>query len=193
MTNPVTLFKQWFEEALAHPDLREPTAMSVATCTTEGRPSNRILLLKQVDEQGFVFFTNYEGRKSLELAKNPHAALCFYWMPLDKQVRIEGRAEKVSDSESDAYFASRERGRQIGAWASQQSQQLESREALNARAEAIEARYAGKAIPRPPHWGGWRVVPERIEFWHQGNFRLHDRFVFTRSKTGDWVKTYLYP
>jgi pyridoxamine 5'-phosphate oxidase len=192
MTDPIALFNTWFDEARAHPAISEPTAMTLATTAPDGTPSARIILLKQADTEGFVFFTNYQGRKSLELAKNPKAALCFYWMPLDKQVRIEGSVTKVTDAESDAYFASRERGRQIGAWASLQSQSLASRDTLEERVRAIEKQYEGKPIPRPPHWGGWRLAPERIEFWHQGDYRLHDRYVFTREENA-WVKTYLYP
>ncbi|MFZ4125973.1 MAG: pyridoxamine 5'-phosphate oxidase [Rickettsiales bacterium] len=192
MTDPIALFTTWFSEAKAHSAISEPTAMTLATATISGTPSARIVLLKQVDTAGFVFFTNYHGRKSVELADNPKAALCFYWMPLEKQVRVEGHVEKVSDAASDAYFNSRERGRQIGAWASLQSQPLASREALDARFEAIEKQYEGKPIPRPPHWGGWRLVPKTIEFWHQGQYRLHDRFIFTRENDA-WVKTYLYP
>ncbi|MBN8543753.1 MAG: pyridoxamine 5'-phosphate oxidase [Alphaproteobacteria bacterium] len=192
MTDPFTLFNTWFAEAKAHASISEPTAMTLATATPTGTPSARIVLLKQVDTEGFVFFTNYQGRKSLELAGNPQAALCFYWMPLEKQVRIEGTVIKVSDRESDAYFNSRERGRQIGAWASLQSQSLESREALENRVQEIEKQYEGKPIPRPPHWGGWRLVPQTIEFWHQGQYRLHDRYIFTRENDA-WIKTYLYP
>lgn len=193
METPVPLFCEWFDKAILHPDIAEPTAMTLATATTDGVPSARIVLLKEVSEAGFTFFTNYQGRKSVELAANPNAALCFYWMPLNLQIRVEGRVEKVSDAESDAYFASRDRGRQIGAWASLQSQPLASREALEQRVNAIEQRYAGQDVPRPPHWGGWRLVPEHIEFWHQGDYRLHERFVFTRQADGGWNKTYLYP
>lgn len=192
MSDPVQLFNEWFAKAKEHPGISEPTAMTLATATADGRPSARIVLLKQADTEGFVFFTNYQGRKSVEIAENPHAALCFYWMPLNLQVRVEGAVKKVSDKESDDYFASRERGRQIGAWASQQSQPLNTREELEARFAEIEAKYEGKDVPRPPHWGGWRLVPESIEFWHQGTYRLHDRFVFTRLN-GEWVKTYLNP
>jgi pyridoxamine 5'-phosphate oxidase len=193
MTDPIALFHAWFAEAKAHPAITEPTAMTVATATRDGTPSARILLLKQVDTEGFVFFTNYEGRKSVELAANPKAALCFYWMPLEKQVRVEGAVVKTSAAESDAYFASRERGRQIGAWASLQSQPLPTRDTLDERVAALEAEYAGKPIPRPPHWGGWRLIPSRIEFWHQGAHRLHDRYAFTLDAGGAWVKTDLYP
>jgi len=193
MNDPIALFSHWLAEAKAHPAITEPTAMTLATATPTGTPSARIILLKDFDKDGFVFFTNYEGRKSIELKTNPAAALSFYWMPLERQVRIEGAAEKISAAESDAYFATRERGRQIGAWASLQSQTLDSRETLEARIRALEAEYEGKNVPRPPHWGGWRLVPHSIEFWHQGRYRLHDRYVFTREHDADWVKTYLYP
>jgi pyridoxamine 5'-phosphate oxidase len=193
MTDPFALFQEWFADARQHAGIAEPTAMTLATATADGKPSARIVLLKQADDGGFVFFTNYEGRKSHELMANPEAALCFYWMPLERQIRIEGRVEKTSATESDAYFASRTRGKQIGAWASLQSQPLDDRHTLEARYQEIEARFAGQSVPRPPYWGGWRLVPRRVEFWHQGDFRLHDRWVFTRGADGDWTKHYLYP
>ncbi len=193
MTDPITLFQEWFADAKNHAGIAEPTAMTLATATTEGKPSARIVLLKQADEKGFVFFTNYEGRKSHELMANPEAALCFYWMKLERQIRIEGHVQKTSAAESDEYFASRDRRKQIGAWASLQSQTLPDRHNLETRYQEIEARYAGKPVPRPPYWGGWRLVPRTIEFWHQGDFRLHDRWVYTRGADGAWAKEYLYP
>lgn len=192
MNDPCALFNEWFAKAKGHPGISEPTAMTLATATADGRPSARVVLLKEANADGFVFYTNYEGRKSVELAKNPHAALCFYWMPLNLQIRVEGKVEKVSAKESDDYFASRERGRQIGAWASQQSQPLATREELETRFNEIEKKYEGKDVPRPPHWGGWRLKPDSIEFWHQGTYRLHDRFIFTRQNAA-WVKSYLNP
>lgn len=166
--------------------------MTLATATATGAPSARIVLLKAYDERGFVFYTNFTSRKGAEFLENPKAALVFYWAPLDKQVRIEGTLSPVSDAEADAYFASRERHRQAGAWASLQSQPLDKRETLLARVEEIEAQYKGRDIPRPPHWTGMRLAPQRIEFWHQRDARLHDREVFTRSGQG-WEHTLLYP
>lgn len=188
----ISRFSSWFEEAKAHPDINEPTAFTLATATSSSIPSARIVLLKQFSEDGFVFYTNYGGRKSMELAKNPHAAMCFYWMPMEKQVRIEGRVEKAPDTMSDAYFATRERGKQIGAWASNQSQPLESMEILQARVSEVEQRFAGQNISRPPHWGGWILRPTCIEFWQQGASRLHEREVFVWSGE-DWQEGLLYP
>ncbi len=193
MEDPIPQFTDWLEEARRHPEIREPTAMTLATSTVEGKPSARIVLLKQADAKGFVFFTNYHSRKSEELTKNPDAALCFYWMPLERQVRIEGHVEKTSASESDAYFASRERNKQLGAWASLQSQALESPAILEARFKEMEERFANGPVPRPPHWGGWRLVPRHIEFWHQGEFRLHSRALYNRLADGRWAKHVLYP
>jgi pyridoxamine 5'-phosphate oxidase len=191
--DPIAQFTVWLEEAKRHPEIREPTAMTVATATAEGKPSARILLLKQVDAKGFVFFTNYHARKSEELAANPEAALCFYWMPLERQVRVEGHVEKISAPESDAYFATRERGKQLAAWASLQSQALENRAMLDARFQEMEQRYANASVPRPPHWGGWRLVPRHMEFWHQGTARLHDRTLYNRLADGSWATHFLYP
>jgi len=176
-------------------DLREPTAMAVATATAEGRPSVRMLLLKGFDESGFVFYTNLESRKAGELDANPFAALCFHWQPLEVQVRIEGRAEPVAHDEADAYYATRARGSRIGAWASRQSTQLDAYETLVARVAEYEARFDGAEIPRPPFWSGYRVVPDRIEFWFGRPSRLHERELYLRAQ-GDpprWTKELLYP
>jgi pyridoxamine 5'-phosphate oxidase len=176
--------------------LAEPTAMTLATATADGRPSARMVLLKGYDERGFVFYTNLESRKAREIAENPHAALCFFWQPFEVQVRVEGRVEPVSAEEADAYYASRPRGSRIGAWASEQSRPLDSYETLVARVAELEAQYgdAGE-IPRPPFWSGWRVVPHRIELWFGRPSRLHQREVYTRAD-GDpprWTKVLLYP
>lgn len=190
--DPVRQFQTWFAQAL-DAKLPEPNAMTLATVDAQGRPSVRIVLIKGVDERGFVFFTNYESRKGRELAANPAASLLFHWIELERQVRIEGRVEKTSDEESDAYYASRPLGSRIGTWASDQSQPLESREALEAREREMVAKY-GDAPPRPPHWGGYRVVPDTIEFWQGRLSRLHDRIVYTRGGAGDpWRITRLAP
>lgn len=191
MENPIQKFATWIGEA-QRSGIKEPTAMTLATATSSGAPSARIVLLKEYDERGFVFYTNFTSRKGAEFLENPQAALVFYWAALDKQVRIEGTLSPVSDAEADAYFATRERHRQAGAWASLQSQPLDKRETLLARVEEIEAQYQGRDIPRPPHWTGMRLAPQRIEFWHQRDARLHDREVFTRAGHG-WDHTLLYP
>lgn len=191
MHDPILKFSEWLNDAQKHPKIAEPTAMTLATATTDGVPSARIVLLKAHGPEGFHFFTNYESRKSGELKTNPHAALCFYWMPLERQVRIEGTISMLSAEASDAYFNSRPRDRQIGAWASLQSQPLTDRDALEARVAALEAQYPS-AVPRPPHWGGWKLTPHRIEFWHQNWARLHAReeYVLTESS---WKHQLLYP
>jgi len=170
----------------------EPTAFSLATVGADGRPAARMLLLKEVDERGFVFYGNYESRKGRELAASPWAAMCFWWGPLAIQVRIEGRVVRVSDAEADAYFASRPRGSQVGAWASKQSSPLSSREELLAAVARIEARHQGGEIPRPPHWSGFRLVPDRFEFWQGREDRLHERLEY-RLDRGVWSERILAP
>lgn len=172
--------------------LPEPTAFALGTVGAEGQPSVRIVLLKAVDERGFVFYTNYESRKGRELLERPRAAMCFHWQPLERQVRVEGMASPVSAEEADAYFASRARGSQLGAWASLQSQVMESPELLDVRVREMERRFEGGPVSRPPHWSGFRIAPTRIEFWHNMPSRLHERRVYAREPEGWRVET-LYP
>lgn len=192
-SNPFTLFHDWYTEALKL-DVKEPNYMTLSTATKEGKPSSRIVLLKHFDEKGFVFFTNLTSRKGKEIHDNPFAALGFYWPPLNRQVRIEGMVEKVSERESDDYFASRSRGSQIGAWASKQSCNMETEHSLAERVEEICQQFEGAPIPRPPFWGGCRVIPTHMEFWQEGENRLHTRICFERdSEHAPWQAERLYP
>jgi pyridoxamine 5'-phosphate oxidase len=188
---PFAPFARWFALAAESEPLAE--TMTLATATRDGIPSVRAVLLKDADERGFVFYTNFESRKAAELFANPHAALCFHWKSLSRQVRIEGTTSLVSDAEADAYFASRPRDSQIGAWASDQSRPLTERGTLERRFAELSRRYADQpVVPRPAYWSGFRVTPERIEFWQERPFRLHDRVLFSRD-AGRWRKERLFP
>ena len=191
LDDPIAMFSEFFEEAKRR-GTPEPDAMVLSTVDDGGRPSGRYVLLKEADQRGFVFYTNLESRKARALAANPYAALCFYWPLIDKQVRVEGSVERVPDAEADAYFASRPRESQIGAWASTQSALLASRESLDRRVQDVRDRFEGRAVSRPAFWSGFRVVPAAIEFWTRHPARLHERALFTRQD-GRWVRTLLYP
>jgi pyridoxamine 5'-phosphate oxidase len=191
---PITRFRTLLERARALPreQLPEPTAFALGTVDASGQPSVRIVLLKDVDERGFVFYTNFESRKGRELLASRRAAMCFHWQLLEEQVRVEGSVQPVSDAEADAYFASRARGSQIGAWASIQSRPMESASDLDARVAEMEKKFAGGPVPRPAHWSGFRIVPARIEFWKNMPSRLHVRHLYTRVASG-WRMQLLYP
>jgi pyridoxamine 5'-phosphate oxidase len=194
VNEPIDRFKRLLADARSvDPSvLPEPTAFALATVGDDGQPSARILLLKGVDARGFVFYTNYESRKGRELLAHPQAAMVFHWQPLERQVRVEGTVDRVTDAEADAYFASRARGSQIGAWASQQSRPMSDPADLETRVAELERHYEGQPVPRPPHWSGFRLVPNRIEFWHNMPSRLHDRDLYTRTASG-WRIEKLYP
>jgi pyridoxamine 5'-phosphate oxidase len=189
--DPIQQFQAWFDDAITA-RLPLPEAMTLATATPDGKPSARMVLLKQVDEDGFVFFTNYNSAKAEQLDANPYAALVFYWAPLDRQVRVEGSVVRTSAQESRDYFRTRPRESQIGAWASAQSEVIRSREALEQRAQELEALYCDREIDCPEHWGGYRLRPERIEFWKSRIGRLHDRILYERGSDG-WTITRLAP
>ena len=190
-TDPFALFDQWFAEA-RESEPNEPEAMAVATAGTDGQPSVRMVLLKSHGQEGFTFYTHEGSAKGQDLGQNPRAALLFHWKSLCRQVRIEGAIERVSDAEADAYFATRARDSQLGAWASDQSHPLDSRDTFERRFDEAKRRFDGQDVPRPATWGGYRVVPERVEFWTAREHRLHERRLFTRTE-GGWSEGLLYP
>ena len=190
--DPIKQFVRWFAGA-EQAGLPLANAMTLATADKQGKPSARMVLLKDVDARGFVFYTNYQGRKADDLHDNPFAALVFYWQPLSRQVRVEGPVERVAPDESDRYFASRPRGHQLEAHASAQSQVVRDRDFLQKQFEELSGRFAGQEVPRPRHWGGYRLVPESVEFWQEGKDRLHDRLRYRRDAAGSWVIERLAP
>jgi pyridoxamine 5'-phosphate oxidase len=189
--DPITQFRRWWEQVLAA-HLLQPEAMTLATATPAGEPSARLVLLRGIDERGFVFFTNYESRKGRDLAANPRAALVLYWTELERQVRVEGQVEPVAPEESDAYFQTRPRGSQLGAWVSPQSEVVPGRDFLMRHMQELTERYASTNVPRPPHWGGYRVIPTLVEFWQGQPNRLHDRLRYRRQGE-NWVLERLAP
>jgi pyridoxamine 5'-phosphate oxidase len=190
--NPIEQFKRWFEQA-SKAELPEPNAMSISTVSAEGKPSSRVVLLKGYDEKGFVFFTNYESRKGRDIIHNPNVSLLFFWPELERQIRIEGKAEKIEVSESMSYFFSRPEGSQLGAWASLQSAVIDSRMVLEKKWSELKDRFQGKEIPFPSFWGGFRVAPDSIEFWQGRRSRLHDRIHYVRTDAEKWTIQRLSP
>jgi pyridoxamine 5'-phosphate oxidase len=191
-TEPIRLFAEWLDEATKS-EPNDPNGVALATVDADGMPDVRMVLLKGFDEAGFVFYTNFESAKGREILGSMKAAMCFHWKSVRRQVRLRGPVELVSDAEADAYFATRPRGSRIGAWASKQSRPLESRFALEKAVADYTLKHAVGSIPRPPYWSGFRIVPQSIEFWQNGLFRLHDRIVFSRTQAGGWDKVRLYP
>jgi pyridoxamine 5'-phosphate oxidase len=192
VSDPIALFGKWLEEA-RRVGVPLPERVALATVNPQGQPSVRMVLLKQCDQDGFVFYTNLRSRKAADLTTNPRAALCFHWPETGKQVRVEGRVELVGDAEADAYFASRPRESQLGAWASQQSAVLTSREELEQRFSDVERLYDGRNVPRPPHWSGYRLKPDQIQFWMELPRRMHDRILYCRGNHSGWTRRHLYP
>ncbi len=191
--DPFTQFQGWFDAANAA-DVPEPNAMVVATASAEGRPSSRVVLMRGFDPKGFVFYTNYESRKGNDLAANPYASCVWFWQGMERQIRVEGSVEKVDPAESDDYWRGRPRNSKLGAWVSDQSQAVESRRALETELEGLKQRFPGEEIPRPPHWGGFRVVPTVVEFWQGRRSRLHDRIVYRRAdRDAPWQIVRLAP
>jgi pyridoxamine 5'-phosphate oxidase len=191
--HPIETFHSWFQNAKNHKEIIDPTAVNLATASKEGKPANRMVLLKDYSEKGFVFYTHINSHKGKHLCENPYAAMCFHWPALKQQIRIEGAIQTVSDQEADAYFASRPLQSQIGAWASQQSEVLEHPAALAQNIASYTSRFLGKSIPRPPHWSGFILVPHTIEFWEEGPFRIHKRIRFSKNKHNIWQSHKLYP
>jgi len=192
-SDPIDQFRAWFEEAQAHPDILLPETACLSTLGPDRTPEGRMVLVKGFDVRGFSFFTNLQSHKARSLEEHPRAGLTFHWIPVGRQVRLRGPVEAVAEAEADAYFRTRPRGSQIGAWASDQSRELASREELEDRVREVEERFAGSEVPRPPHWSGFRIAPETVEFWQEGAFRLHDRFVFRRDGTRWQGPVRLYP
>ena len=193
LPDPIDQFRIWFDDAVERSGLADPNAMCLSTLSPEGMPEGRIVLLKEVDPRGFVFYTNLESSKGRALAAHPRAGLTFHWDRLGRQVRVQGQVEAVTPQEADLYYSSRPRGSRLGAWASHQSRPLVDRETLEARIRELEARFPGEDIPRPPHWSGFRVLPERVEFWQGRTSRLHDRFVYRAGPNGGWTIERLNP
>lgn len=191
LPNPFAQFHLWLEEAI-NAQQKEPNAMTLATINKDGKPSARIVLLKNLDERGFVFFTNYDSQKGQDLTANPYASLVFWWTELERQVRVEGKVEKITPAESDEYFNVRPQGSKLGAWASPQSQVIPNRDVLDNNLKNFEEEYQGKTVPRPSHWGGFRVIPQKIEFWQGRANRLHDRLCYT-LKDNQWIIERLAP
>ena len=190
--DPISQFRAWYDEAVAL-GLAEPNAMTVATAGRDGRPSARVVLMRGYDERGFAFFTNYESRKGSEIGANPFACCVFFWQSMERQVRVEGGVVRVPEAESDEYFAGRPRMSKLGAWVSHQSGVVAGRDVLEREMEALQAKYPGDEVPRPPHWGGFRVVPDAVEFWQGRRSRLHDRLIYRREGEGRWKVERLSP